>query len=325
LEGRFEALRVEAEGLLEQVIAFEDDGLAARAWHSVGILRYWRGQAARAEEAYERALIHARAAGDTAQEQSTLLWLAGALQNGPTPADEALARVLEITELSGLSAHTSAWARVCAAGLEAMLGRFDRARQLSATARVQLEELGLRLELASEPLEGSGLVEFLAGDLVTAEQDLRRGVELLEELSASGYQASVAGLLSEVLYLQGRDQEALELTRTVERLASGDDIDAQARFRAVRAKVLAGQSQTQEAIRLAEEAIQLTEVTDYLNLRADGHLSRAEVLHQFERVGEAISAAEQAHHLYEQKGNIVSAARVRELLENWRQSAPPPG
>jgi ATP/maltotriose-dependent transcriptional regulator MalT len=141
------------------------------------------------------------------------------------------------------------------------------------------------------------LVELLAGDLVAAEQDLRRGVELLEEISASGYEASVAGLLSEVVYLQGRDQEALELTSTVERLASGDDIDAQARFRAVRAKVLAGQSETQEAIRLAEEAIQLTEVTDYLNLRADCQLSLSQVLQQSGRVAEAISAAEEAHHL----------------------------
>jgi hypothetical protein len=60
--------------------------------------------------------------------------------------------VLEITEQSGVSVHTSAWARVCAAGLEAMLGCFERARQLSATAKGQLEELGLRLELGSEPL-----------------------------------------------------------------------------------------------------------------------------------------------------------------------------
>jgi predicted ATPase len=39
-EVTFETLRVEAERLLEQVIALDDDGLAARAWHSVGILRY---------------------------------------------------------------------------------------------------------------------------------------------------------------------------------------------------------------------------------------------------------------------------------------------
>lgn len=150
---------------------------------------------------------------------------------------------------------------------------------------------------------------------------MRGGVELLEEIGASGYQASVAGLLAEVLYLQGRDQEALELTSTIERLATGDDIDAQARLRAVRAKVLARQSKTQEAIRLAEEAIQLTGVTDYLNLRADSHLSLSAVLQQLGRVAEAISAAEEAHHLYEQKGNIVSAARVRALIEDWRQSA----
>jgi tetratricopeptide (TPR) repeat protein len=322
-EVRFETLRIEAEGLLEQVIALDDDGLAAHAWHSVAILRYWQGQAARAEEAYERALTHARAAEDSAQEQSTLLWLAGALQTGPTPAEEALARVLEITEQSGVSVHTSAWARVCAAGLEAMLGRFDRARQLSATAKTQFEELGLRLELGTEPMQGSGLIELLAGDLVTAERDLRRGVDLLEEIGASGYQTSVAGLLAEVLYLQGRDQEALELTSTVERLASGDDIDALARYRAVRAMVLAGQNEPQEAIRLAEEAIQLTEVTDYLDLRAYCHLSLSKVLRQFRQVDEAISAAEEAHHLYEQKGNVVSAARVRALIDNWQNTPEP--
>jgi class 3 adenylate cyclase/tetratricopeptide (TPR) repeat protein len=322
LEVRFEPLLVEAERLLERVIALDDEGLTARAWHSVGLLRYWLGQAARAEEAYELALTHARAAGDSPQEQLTLLWLAGALQNGPTPVEEALARVLEIAESSDVSVHTSGWARVCAAGLEAMLGRFDRARQLSATAKVQFEEFGLRLELGSEPLQGSGLVELLADDLARAELELRRGVELLEEIGASGYQASVVGLLSEVLYLQGRDEQALESTITVKRLASGDDFDAQARFRAVQAKVLARRNETHEAIRLAEEAIQLTEVTDYLNLRADCHLSLSEVLHQFGRVAEAISAAEEAHRLYEQKGNIVSAARVRALIEDRRQRAP---
>ncbi len=90
-------------------------------------------------------------------------------------------------------------------------------------------------------------------------------------------------------------------------------------------EVLARQSETQEAIRLAEEAIQLTEVTDYLNLRADCNLSLSEVLRQFGRVGVAISAAEKAHRPYDQKGNIVSAARVRTLIEDWRQSAPPLG
>jgi len=82
----------------------------------------------------------------------------------------------------------------------------------------------------------------------------------------------------------------------------------------VKAKVLARRGELTEAERLAGEAVELLEQTDYLNQRADTLLDHAEVLRLGDRPSEAVEHARQAIDLYEQKGNVASKTRAESLL-----------
>ena len=92
-------------------------------------------------------------------------------------------------------------------------------------------------------------------------------------------------------------------------------------WRAASAKVLAREGEVDEALRLAREAVAIIAETDWLNSRGDALLDLAEVLDLAEKPDEAAPRIAEALHLYEQKGNIVAAAKARELLAELREKA----
>jgi hypothetical protein len=96
-----------------------------------------------------------------------------------------------------------------------------------------------------------------------------------------------------------------------ERTAAVEDLFTQAMWRGVRAKILARQSRAGEAEALAREAVRLSEPTDLLTIRGDALVDLAEVLGRWGSAAEADAAAQQGLALYERKGDLVSAAKVR--------------
>ena len=97
------------------------------------------------------------------------------------------------------------------AGLEAMLGNTEAARDRCLDAAAIFEELGLRLPLAGLS-QIAGMVELLAGDGPAAETWLRRGLDVLGSAASSGLHLS---LLAHSLYHQERLDEAEELRATL--------------------------------------------------------------------------------------------------------------
>ena len=93
-----------------------------------------------------------------------------------------------------------------------------------------------------------------------------------------------------------------------------------------RAEALARRGEDGAAEDLAHEAVALVEPTDALDMRADALVDLAEVLHLVGRNDEPKGILENALQLYEQKGNVVSAARARDVLANAVQTwqTPPP-
>ncbi len=91
--------------------------------------------------------------------------------------------------------------------------------------------------------------------------------EALERVGELGFLSSIAPLLADALYMQGRDEEALRLTERwrPERLTVPEDADAQAGWRRVRAKVLARMGDFDEAERLGREAMAILSRADYLD------------------------------------------------------------
>ena len=82
----------------------------------------------------------------------------------------------------------------------------------------------------------------------------------------------------------------------------------------MRAKLLARAGELDEAVRLGSQAVALAERTDYLDVHAQAIADLAEVLRLADRPEESGAALEQAIRLYEQKGNVAAARRLRGLL-----------
>jgi ATP/maltotriose-dependent transcriptional regulator MalT len=157
-------------------------------------------------------------------------------------------------------------------------------------------------------------VDILAGDLASAERQLRTGRRLLEKMGERAVLASTEGSLAQVMLLAGNDREADRLARRCARISTPDDAWPQAAWRQVRSKVLARRGQSAKALLLAREAVEIAMATDCPNLQADATADLAFVLEQSGSAYDARSAYARAVGLYEAKGNSVRAAEVRAHL-----------
>jgi tetratricopeptide (TPR) repeat protein len=161
-----------------------------------------------------------------------------------------------------------------------------------------------------------GAIELLAGDATAAERELRPACEGLERAGELGFLSSVVPLLVDALIEQGRDDEEVALTERwrVERLTVPEDVDAQAGWRRVRAKHCARRGELEEAQRLGREAVAIAAETDYFEAQALALADLAEVLSLARRPKESATAAQNALRLYERKGSIAGADRLRSRL-----------
>ena len=234
---------------------------------------------------------------------------------GPTHADEGIRRCRDVFDHAQGDKKAMSSALYSQAGFEAGLGRFDEARSLLERSRALLEEVALRVWIAGPLAQCVGWTELLAGDPATAEQELRRGYETLSAIGEVSFLSTVAGLLAEAIYAQGRYEEAERFTRVSEEAAGAEDVYTQVLWKSVRAKCLARQARVTEALPLAHASGTLTETTDSLHLRWHELMSRAEVFRLAGCAVDAEAAAREAVRVAERKGNLVGARLAREALE----------
>ena len=309
-----EGARAETERLIPVFERLGDDRGLAQVWWSIGKVEMWLGRCEVATEALLRSLSFAQRAGDRRARRRALVWLLLGYTFGPLPADEGMKRVEEIRRDPDAAGEVEAMALISEGAFEAMRGRFDEARQRAAAGRSQYKELGYALDWAGSSML-AGRIELIAGDPVGAERQLREGYEELERIGETGYLSTVAGLLAEAVLMQGRLDEAVRLSEVSERAAVRDDFDSQGAWRSARAEALAEQGAFAEAERLAREAVDLLDPTDFLMNRADAHTALAAVLRLAGRTDEAVTELQAAVELHELKGDVVSAGRARVLLD----------
>ncbi|HZR92728.1 MAG TPA: adenylate/guanylate cyclase domain-containing protein [Gaiellaceae bacterium] len=320
---RTDELLDELETILPELEALGDERALASGWTLVGVGRgLWGGRAEAGERALERALAHARSAGDRREEQNILRELALHAVWGPRPVADALERCHGLLDEAGGDPWLETGPLRCLATLEARLGRFDAARSLLRRARRVHDELRLT-GLMPVPLAfAAGEIELLAGDYATAERELRRGLELLDTMGERGYRASIAAFLAQALVGQGRYGEAESYLLQARADAGADDVWTQAVARGTLAVVHAARGEHAQAEPLAREAVALVAGSDSRELGASMLEDLAIVLAAAGRAEEASAAAEQARRSFEEKGNVVASARVRRLLDHPGGAAP---
>ena len=235
------------------------------------------------------------------------------ISEGPTPAVEGIRRLESIVDEGRGDRRVEMIVTPKRAQFEAMLGRFELARELIAHAKALARELGDQVALAAV-LRDSGGVEMLGADPMMAETEIRAGYEILDRIGDIGHLSSFAPELGDAVYEQGRYDEALRLSEFAERITIEGDVDAEVRWRQLRGKTLARRGRYDEAEALAGKAVRLAARTDYLDLHAHALLGLAEVLRLAERKSDASRAVREALELYHRKGNTVEEARAASLL-----------
>jgi class 3 adenylate cyclase/tetratricopeptide (TPR) repeat protein len=297
-----------------------DDLGLARSWHLLALYLLWRpSKRGDPDEAFLQALTHARRAAARREESVTLQWMLTNAWFGATRGSEGIRRCEEVLQQSN-TGNVEAMARIELACFLAMRGQFDEARESFASGLESFEDLGQQLNVAGVSQEFFDIA-MLAGDPAAAERRLRSACDMLELMGERGFLGTRLGCLAEAIYAQGRFADAETVSERAEELVAQDpsDVDAQFRWRAVRAKVLAQRGEYVAAEILVREAVSLIADTEWLNARAGVHLDLAEVLQLAGRSGETLAAIDEAVHLYEAKENVVAAHRARarrdELVE----------
>lgn len=296
----------------------EDNLGLAKAWHAKAYTYWTAGRLIRAEAAARRAINFARRAGDEQLEAGVVSSRCFILFWGPRHVDEVaryVKQTLEWARSRGIRRLEADALRILAR-IAAMGGRFPEARAGLKDAE-EAEVPGDLLILVGEYLS-VGIVEFLADEPVAAEQVLRGGRKEVARLGGTRQLVSLDLLLARALAMQGRDDEAMERTRDCERSALESQRDAQIKWRAIRALLLARQGDLDAAERLATEAVDRAEASEQHDSTAEVLADQAHVLKLAGREEDAQVQAGHALALYERKGNLVGAARVRAFLQTDR-------
>jgi class 3 adenylate cyclase len=287
-----------------------DELALARAWwlRSSGDLAAcrWRARGV----AIERALEHARRASAGIEMVGTLAGLyAQALLHGPTPVDEAIARIeglpdeLELDRQLRGSIHTSL------AGLVGLRGDFDEARRLFRDAASTYEEFGLRFRRATQAFVGAQ-IELLAGDVAAAERELIASTAAFDEIGAATSATTHRALLTDVVSRLGRLEEAEELARRVATEAPVHDLIAHVLWRCAVARVRVREGSARGAVELTAEARGLLRDAEFPQLAIAALTAAAEAAAAADDVLEAERLLAEARKIADAKGAAASLAQL---------------
>ncbi len=283
----------------------------AAAWRLIVILHARAGQYSLGSMAAERSIAHARLAGNDRLIAKTGGYLSNFALYGPTPVTQAIAQCEQLIA-EGLTDRQVECMVICKlAQLKAMNGELESARGLFQQGRKTLRDLGQGVNTASTGID-LVRVELHGGDLTIAEREARADYEFLATIGETYYLSTIAALLSRVVRDQGRDDEALILSKTAEETTAADDIESQALWRSIRAPIVARAGNTALAEELARTALEMVRRTEAPSLQADALSELASVLQVSKKVNDARRAIDEAIALYTLKGDSVSAARSSE-------------
>jgi len=269
ISSRFDALH-------RTFTAASDDLGLARLHRAQAFVHWLLGRTAQADAAWKRAVRHSRIAGDEQGVADGLVWQASAASLGPRPVPAAITDCRAILEQLRSDRRSQALSLRPLASLHAMAGELDVARDLLARSHAIHEELGVSLHAVLA--QDEAYVALIAGDAAAAEAALRPCVAHLAEMGEKALLATMAGMLGRALLELERDDEAWQLTDTVDEAAAPDDLSAQTYRRILRAELLARRGEAGAADRLSTEAATIIAATDWLDERAEIQMARGRIL-----------------------------------------------
>jgi tetratricopeptide (TPR) repeat protein len=166
----------------------------------------------------------------------------------------------------------------------------------------------------AESALAAGQIEMIARNPAGAEQVLTRACQALRAMGERGYLCSMAAMLAEALYAQGRLDEAQQLAEEAQEATTPGDVDAQARWRMAKAKLLARRGQFATARQLADDAMALISATAYAVRHAEALEASAEVARLAGALQQAEASLRHALRIYEDGRATALAGRAKAAL-----------
>jgi tetratricopeptide (TPR) repeat protein len=302
-----EQMRADASRAIPVFEAAGDQRGLVQVWNLLTSIEWGLGRGGAQLDAVERALEHARGGSALYEEHEALLNLTAALVRGPTPVSEGIARAERTIEAYSGSREVDALICHALAHLRARLGEFDAAHVAMDTYRSFYRDTGQTLsyirsaEVAFDVAMLAGEVEH-ACDL--AEETWRSLAELGDRWPY------FAAFLGQGRYAVGRYSEAREAAAFA--AEQGTDVEGSLGL-GVLAKVAARSGDAPTALETITEAVARVDRTDFLFDRGTVYTDRGETLRLLGREDEALPAFDEAIGLFDQKGDLVSAERVRRI------------
>jgi tetratricopeptide (TPR) repeat protein len=312
----YQGARVALERAGSAAEAIRREDLVARAKIELSFLKLNGWGAAlwdSMREPMSHAIEHAQRAGNKSLEREVLNFLLGAILFGSTPVPEGIAATQKIREQHPDSPELQAWTARVLGTLIAVQGDEGAGRELLEEARAIFAEMGHDEALAVLAFSTAPL-ELRAGNPVAAERELRASLETLQAMGDRARGGSIAAMLTGVLAEQRRLDEANECLEVARELVPAIDTSGLAQLRMAEARVSALRGESEDAVRLATEAITLIEGTQELLTMPDLLLGQADVLELAGRTADAEEALRKAADAAARKGALVDERRARERL-----------
>jgi tetratricopeptide (TPR) repeat protein len=193
-----------------------------------------------------------------------------------------------------------------------MLGRVDESIADLRRSQAMFDEVSSFRNVMSSQI--SGEAAHRRGDFEEAAAAFRFAHEYFNVTGETGFNSTTAALLALSLFELGRVDEAEDVAERSRSMTNDDDFASQAEWRMARALVEAHRGNHERAEELARAAVGFTEPTDYLPMRGDAYEVLGRVLAAAGQEEEAREAYQRSLHRHEQKGDLVSSARVRDRL-----------
>ncbi len=280
-----------------------ETALAENARH-LGMVCRQKGQFGEAAEWLERALAHARTCDDRVSFQQITRSLAHVLVEGPMPVPLAAARCEALLRANRGDRVLEATISSCLAGLSAMAGRLDEARDYLDGATDVFGTADTMLAALAQRTIGRALE--LVGDDEAALEAYKARWRFFSRSGYGQHDARAIDAAEDVVRFScehGRWDEAeewLALYVDVPRRETAGRLSSKARSAAHR-------GEHSQALALAQRALELRAASDALNDHAADWLALAEVSRVACRLDDAAVAAAEAMALYRAKGNAVAA------------------
>jgi hypothetical protein len=296
-----------------------DDRALGRAWLAVSAVHQWACRYGEATQALRVASeSYARASFSPAVVHGSLAY---SLLYDPRPVRGAIAECEALREASpdGL---TDAHVTTVLGALAALEGRFEDARALCGDAHDLYDAIGASHAINFLWPSCMLLVHRRTGDLEAAVRLARETIEYFERQGERAYASTWAARLAELLYAEGRIEEAGRAVTEARAGAIDHDVYVQFLWRSTAAKLAARADSAPEAERLSSDALRLAAACDSPLLLADLWLARAEVLRLGARPSEAAEAVECARTQLRQKEDSAGLAELDRQLSRTQTKSP---